>query len=694
MSKSDNVVRLLTIKESSNEAEVIASMMRNAGYAIRSSNVEDDEDLQEALGQQSWDLIIASLKLPAFGALQALEVIKQSGKDVPMIVTALKYEDKTAAEALKSGARAFVGGDNHELLLLTIARELGDLEERRGHRHVKTMYRESERRNRSLLDSSRDAIAYIHEGMHIYTNSMYLEMFGFAEAADVEGIPIMDMIAPDQHQQFKGILRQLNSGETPEDEMEINLVRGDGQKFAGSLVFAPASIEGEPCTQVIIRTKADNKELEKELVALRRQDLLTGLFNRNHFMDQLEIAIKAATDEKVAKPSALLYIEPDDFKQISETVGVAAADLVLSDFANIIKNKVGAADVAARYSGEVFTVIVTEPDLAKVKRLAESLLKAVEDHIFDLDGQSITTTCSIGATQIKETSSDAKKVLAQADMACKHAKSGGGNQLHIHSAADERASNERDMEWIRRIKTAIEKDRFRLVYQPIVSLHAEPGERYEVLLRLLDEKNQDILPGEFLGLAERTGLMPEIDRWVVKQSAKVLAGKRSTNVQTQFFIKLSHDSIKDQTLLVWISKLLKAARLHGASFIFEASESSVLSALKETKLFINGLKQLHCEFAIDHVGSETQSFSYLKHLEVKYLKIDGAYIANLADNEKSREMLKMITDVARTEKKLTIAEHVQDANVLAVLWQSGVNFIQGYYLQKPDNAMTYDFSAG
>jgi diguanylate cyclase (GGDEF)-like protein len=518
-------------------------------------------------------------------------------------------------------------------------------------------------------------------------------MFGHAEAADVEGIPIMDLISSENQQQFKGILRQLSSGETPEGEIEMNLIRADGAKFAGAMVFAPASIEGEPCTQVIIRTKSDNKALEKELDALRRQDLLTGLFNRNHFTEQLDVAIKAATDENASRSSTLLYLEPDDFKQITETVGVAAGDLVLSDIATIIKNNVGANDVAARYSNEIFTVLLAETDPRKVKPLAEKIIKEVANHTFELDGESITTTCSIGAVQITETAADVRKVLSQVDIACKQAKAGGGNQLHVHTAADEKASNERDLEWIRRIKTALEKDRFRLLYQPIVSLHAEPGERYEVLLRMLGDQNQDIPPGEFLELAERAGLMPDIDKWVTKQCVKVLATKRNTNAQTRFFIKISHDTLKDQTFLVWLSKLLKAARLHGASLIFEASEPSVLSALKESKLFINGLKQLHCEFAIDHVGSETQSFSYLKHLDVKYLKIDGAYITDLVGNEKNREMVKLIADMAKADHRMVIAEHVQDANVLAVLWQTGVNFIQGYYLQKPEDAMTYDFTS-
>lgn len=474
----------------------------------------------------------------------------------------------------------------------------------------------------------------------------------------------------------------------------MNLVRSDATKFPGVMVFAPASIDGEPCTQVLIRGKGDSKALEEELDTLRRQDLLTGLFNRNHFMEQLEVAIKAATNPQGSKSCALIYLEPDEFKQITETVGIAAGDLILSDLATVIKDNTGPADIAARFAGEVFTLLISESDTSKVKIIAEKILKAVENHVFDLDTQSITTTCSIGIAPITEKSSDSKLVIGHADMACKQAKSGGGNQLYLHTAADEKASNERDLGWIRRIQHASEKERFRLVYQPIVSLHAAPGERYEILLRMLGEQNEDILPGEFMPIAERAGLMPEIDRWVTKQAIKILASKRNTKTHTQLFIKLSHDSIKDQTLLVWISKLLMAARMHGTSLVFEASEASVLSALKETKLFINGLKQLHCEFAIDHVGSETQSFNYLKHLDVTYLKIHGAHIATLATNEKSREILKMITDIARAENKQTIAEHVQDANSLAALWQSGVNYIQGYYLQKPDDAMTYDFNSG
>lgn len=691
--KNENIVRLLTIRESSNDAEAIASMMRNAGYAIRFTNIEDEEDLRSALDQQTWDLALSSLTLPEFSALQALSIIKESGKDIPLIVTVGSYDDQTALEVLKAGGREFILETNQELLLLVIARELADLEERRAHRHTKNLYLESERRNRALMDSSRDAIAYIHEGMHIHSNATYLETFGFTDPSDIEGIPMMDMIASEDQQKFKDILRNLNKGENPDKEFEFTAVREDGKNFKATMEFSSASIDGELCTQVIIRTKSDNKELEKALDSLRKQDLLTGLYNRHHFMTELESAVKLITDSETAKNSALIYIELDNYNSLVESIGIAASDLVLSDCASILRGHTSPADIVARYEGNVFTILLNEPDIELVKLKTEAIRHAIENHLFDVESKSISCTCSIGISQITETTADARKILSQANVACKAVKSNGGNGYHLHTAADEKASNERDQQWIQLIKTALEKDGFHLVYQPIVSLHAEPGERYEILLRMNDNEGQEIKPSEFLGVAEQAGIMSDIDRWVTKQAVKVLAAKRNTKVPLQFFIKISFDSLRNQTLLIWISKLLKAARLHGTCLTFEISEASALAALKETKIFVNGLKQLHCQFALDHVGSEGGSINYLKHLDAKYIKIDGSHITNLASSEQSQEMVKNIAEAARAQGKMIIAEHVQDANSLAILWQYGVNFIQGYYLQHPDKAMNYDFTS-
>ena len=685
-----NVIRPLILEESSNDAEALANALRNVGYAVRYRHVEDDEDLQSALDEQSWDLLLAASQVGDYSARQALALIKQSGKDIPVVVFGPDEGDENAVDLLRGGAADFISEDAQEHLLLVVEREFANLRERRAHRQCKNLYVESEKRNRALLDSSRDAIAYIHEGMHIYANQSYLDLFGYLSGEDLEGVPIMDLVAPDDQPSFKEILRTLGKGETPDGTLEYKVIRGDDKEFGATMQFSPATIEGELCTQVIIHRKSDNKELEKELQKLRQQDLLTGLYNHHYFMEALKESVSKTSQEK--GNSALLYIEPDSFKSVKDALGVAGSDLVLADIAQILRTIVPDTGILARYAGTAFTILLEGQHVAQAEALAEKLRLAVGEKIFEVEGKSVTTTISIGISGISETTPDAKKPLSQAESACSIVKDKGGNRIHSYSEEDEIALMEADKKLVSMLRLALKNDRFSLQFQPIVSLHAEPGERYEVLLRLMDQDDNIILPGEFLAAAEQADLMTEIDRWVIKNAAKALLSKRKLGKEIQFFIKLSSDSLRDPTLLTWLSKLLQAARLHGGSLVFEINEQAAVENLATTKTFANGLKQLHCNFALDHVASDTDSLDYLKHLSVNFIKIDGRHIQNI-NNEDSQEIIQAITDLGRSNGFQTIAEHVQDPGCLAVLWQHGVNFIQGHYLQKPEAKMDYDFSS-
>lgn len=685
-----NIIRPLILEESSNAAEALANALRNIGYAVRYKHIEDEEDLHTALEEQSWDILLAASQVGDYTAQQALTLIKQSGKDIPAVIFGPAEGDGVAVELLRAGAADFIAEDAQEHLLLVVNREFANLRERRAHRQCKNLYAESEKRNRALLDSSRDAIAYIHEGMHIYANQSYLDLFGYHTGEDLESVPIMDLIAPDDQSSFKEILRTLSKGETPEGTLEYKVIRGDDKEFSATMQFSPAAIEGEHCTQVVIHRKGENKELEKELQKLRQQDLLTGLFNHQYFLEVLKESVTKATQGN--GKASLLYLEPDNFKNIKDTLGVAGSDLVLADIAQIMRDTAPANAVSARYAGIAFTILLDGVPPAKAEELAKRLKQAVEAKIFEVEGKSVTTTISIGLSGISETTPDAKKPLAQAESACAIAKSQGGNRLHTYSEEDEIALMEADKKMVSMLRLALKNDRFSLLFQPIVSLHAEPGERYEILLRLLDQNGQVMLPNEFLPAAKQADMMTEVDRWVIKNAAKALLSKRKLGKEIQCFIKLSGDSLRDPTLLSWLSKLLQAARLHGGSMVFEVSEDAALENLATTKSFANGLKQLHCHFALDHVASETDSLDYLKHLALNFIKIDGQHIKNI-NTEESQEIIQKIANMGRSNGFQTIAEHVQDPACLAVLWQHGVNFIQGHYLQKPEDNMDYDFSS-
>ncbi len=686
-----NVIRPLILEESSNDAEAMASNLRNAGYAVRYRHIEDDEDLQTALDEQTWDILLATTQVGDYRATDAIATIKLSGKDIPCIVSGPRADTAETVIMLSAGAAALVHEDALEHLLLIISREIGNVHERRAHRNCKTLYAESEKRNRVLLDSSRDPVAYLHEGMHMYVNQSYLDIFGYIDRDELESVPVMDMISPDHQQQFKDILRTLSNGETPKDTLEFNVVRANGEEFNATMQFSPASVDGEPCTQIMIHQKSHDKELEKELQQLRQQDLLTGLFNHQHFMDELGATLAAATANE--HHATLLYLEPSHFKNIKETLGIAGSDMVLSDIAILLREHCPDNAILARYAGTVFTIILNNTDSTQAETLAVDLCIALADKIFDIETKSVTTTFSIGIALINETTPDIKLSLSHAEQACSIAKSRGGDQVHGFSKEDAIAELEAGKKIVAMLQAALKNDDFSLHYQPIVSLHAEPGERYEVLLRKQGPDNNVIMPGEFLEAAEHAGLSIEIDRWVIKNAARALLNKRKLGKELQFFIKLSTDSLHNPGMLGWISKLLQAARLHGDSMVFEITEQDAIDNLSAAKKFADGLHQLHCKFALDHVGSSSQSLSYLNHLNVDFLKIDGSHIANVND-ENSQQIIQEVAELGRSKGFLTIAEHVQDPACLAVLWQHGVNFIQGYYLQRPEDSMDYDFSSG
>jgi len=692
---NDKVVRLLVVEESLNEAEALNSVLRNAGYVVRPGHAPDLEALAEGLGRQHPDLILCAVDLGEPTLAEVIRAVEERGHRIPVIAVGDEYNGRAVVEALEAGAADYVSRENPDHLRLVVARELANVAERRAHARCEQAWRESEKRCHALLDSSRDAIAYVHEGMHIYANPAYLEMFGFADLEELEGIPILDMVAPEDHERFKEFFRAYSKGEAESDELEVKGIKPDGSTFPARMIFAPASVEGEPCTQIIIRRQTSEAELEQKLKYLSKQDLLTGLYNRQYFLEELEQEVNAVLGG--GDPGAVLYVEVDNFKAIKESVGIAGSDLVLADVATLIRQATAETAVAARFGDHVFTVLARGCDAEAAQAMAERIRQAVEEHISDVGGQSVATTASIGIALVTERVPSAQEVLGYAELAAEVARTAGGNRVHLHNpVADEQAGRERDSYWQERLRAALEgrSEALRLFFQPIVSLHGDSGEKYEVLLRMLDEESgQLVLPSQFLPSARRANLMPEIDRWVTRRAIEVIAERKRQGHDTMLFVKLSGETVADPDFLPWLVEQLKRTRVHGDSLVFEVAESEAVTRLKETKQLAKGLKELHCGFTLDHFGSGLNSFHLLKHLPADYLKIDGSFIHNLASSQENQQVVKSIAEMAQSMGRLTIAEYVEDANSLAILWQCGVNYIQGHFLQEPDETLSFDFSA-
>ena len=689
----DYTLRLLIIEESRNDAEALANILRNAGQASRLSYAEDLEDVGAALDKQIPDLILCATGLESASLTAVAELLQQHQISVSLIAIGESGDEASIIDAMRQGASDLCSYDMPEHLQLVVKRELSQAKTCQSANDYEEKFHESEKRARILMESSRDAIAYVHEGMHIFANSSYLEMFGFDSLDEIEGTPIMDMVAPEDHTEFKDFLRNYSKNDKQEGTLETHGLLPDGKTFNAEMEFTSASIDGEPCTQIIIRSQAANSaELEQKLNYLSKQDILTGLFNRQYFMEELELAVSDVLSGSTS--AAVVYLLMDNFKDIKDNIGIGAADMVINDIADLLRKHTGEQDIAARFGDHSFSILRKDCDADSIQALGEEIRQAVEDHIADVEGRSVTTTCSVGISIVAESTPSAHEVISRADLACEVARSSGGNKMHLHNpVVDEKIGKDRDQKMHALIKTALEEDQFQLLYQPIVSLQGDSGENYEVLLRMLNEEGEHILPSQFLPLAEQTGQIAEIDQWVIRNAVKKLAEHRSQGVETRFFIKVTATTLKNGELPGFIQNYMKAARLPGDALVFEISEDHAGQQLKHAKRFVKTLQKLRCRIALEHFGASPNSFQLLKHLPVDFLKIDGSFIHNLASDTDNQAMVKSILDTAKSMNKQCIAEYVEDAHSLAVLWQSGIHFIQGHFLQEPSAELDYDFSS-
>lgn len=687
MAKTDNIIKLLLIEDSVEEAEQIISILRNGGIAVRPARASNEAELDAALEQQTPDLIIANLGAADLGIGQVASAASRGGRDVAVIATGRDLNEDKIVAAFRDGARGLALRDRPDHMQMIVRREFEALTMRRSVRRIEASLRESERRCEALLDSSRDPIAYVHEGMHVRANKAYLEMFGFDDFEDVEGMSILDMIAADDADDFKALLKRLSKGEKPPQRLNLKAQRSDGSTFDATMEFAEASYEGEPCQQITFRRQMLDANLAQELDALRQKDLVTELFNRQHTIARIESA--AATAASGAIDQSLIVIEPDNFKQVLDGVGLGNVDVLLGDMAGLLRRHVGEADIAGRIGEHTFAVLLAKRNLDDTRQFADKLRKAFDERIFEIGKQSISLTVSVGGALIGEKNANAQTLLAQAQGALRSAQAEGGNRTSIFDpAAHDKAAAEKTRHWIALIDEALETDGFMLYYQPIVSLHGAEGEFYEVLLRMKGPKGE-ILPGHFLPIAEQNGKLPAIDRWVIGAAIRSIAERERAGHKTTFFIKLTPQSLEDQTLLSWIAQQLKTARQRGDSLVFEMPESKVVTSLKPARAFVKGLEQIHCGFALEQFGSGLNSFQLLKHIPAHYLKIDRNYMAELPKHKENQEKIKEICDQAHHAGKLTVAEFVEDAASMSILFSCGVNFVQGNFLQEPEKVMAH-----
>jgi len=454
-------------------------------------------------------------------------------------------------------------------------------------------------------------------------------------------------------------------------EITASPIRGPGSSISG--------------TVVVFHDVGELRGLTQKMSYQATHDPLTGLINRREFERRLDDAMDSAHAEEAIH--MLFYMDLDRFKAVNDSCGHLAGDNMLREVASLIKEQVRDSDFVGRLGGDEFGSLLIGCPIEKARQIASDICNAIADYRFVWKDKIFNIGISIGLVEISHVSGSLQDVMSAADSACYVAKQEGRGKVHVYSARDEAIARERgDIQWLRELQTALHEDKFELAMQPILAMSGgvESGPAVEVLIRLPDSQGRVADSAEFLRPAERYQLMPQIDRWVINAAlAAIAGGEIKITSGRSCAINLSGQTLGDESFLGFVVDALDRTAISPSSICLEVTETAILSNVQHAQRFIEVLHGIGCEFSLDDFGSGLGSFSSLKHLPIDYLKIDGTYTRNLRTDEVNQEMVAAMIKLARTMEFRIVAEQVENQEDFDWLRNSGVDFVQGRFIEAP-----------
>lgn len=695
-------IRLLIINDDANEVERLLSMLRNSGRSSRAQHVPSIEGLEKLLGDQAWDLLLAADNAKSCDPKLALRTIKKLDKDIPAIFLSEADIDEfniALIDGLKAGARDVVILDDDQHLLMVMTRELSNLQERRERRKADRKLKESESRCQHLLDSSRDAIAYVEDGMFLYANQSFAERFGYKQTDDIISMPVIDIIAKSDQENYKSFMKAFKLSEDGEKELSLKGTRRDKSEFEIDLSVTHAIYENDPCVQLLVAGKyeAHTGEAAADIKRANNLDALTGVYNRVYMSNALANAIRDAADNDKYRSLHIISVDLYD-PEMRSSLGISGRDAAMTDIAAHLKTLIGDDGVLGRIADDEFALLVNGTDEEQQSSRAKNICKQVADHIYQAGAKTTQVTVSIGICPITEKVTTQDQVFERAHSACeevrKAGKNGVGNGCKYYLPKLSDAGAENNSVVIEVIERAISKETFKLTFQPIISLRGEPDEHYEVLLNMLPDESGTMLRHEeiFRALATNDTLGKKLDRWALINAAKTLAARRSDGSSINLFVNITAASLRDDSLAGWLSVALTTANLPANALILQFDETDASNYLTQTKNFCEAMHQIGVRCCINRFGCSLNPFKTLAHFDVDMVKVDGSFTADIQHKNESPDTLKNLLKEINDNYKQSIVPQVENATVLATLWQSGAHFIQGQYVQAPSEKMDFVFN--
>lgn len=549
---------------------------------------------------------------------------------------------------------------------------------------------------RSIVDAvittnERGEVQYINQAASRFLNCTEEE----AKGKHIE--KIIDLYEEESEEKIDNpILSCLSGSQKKNQKLNADIVTKAGAKYTVQLMVTPLiSQTGKLYGAVTVMNDVTNlRLLARRLRYQASHDSLTSLINRSEFERHVRKAILTAKTKQ--KKSSLIYLDLDRFKMVNDLYGHAAGDELLIQFSNLVKNKLRGSDVLARLGGDEFSILLSNCALDEAEEKAHEILRSIQEYKFIWEQKSFNVEASIGVAEINQKCFDLSYVLSAVDSACYLAKESGRNCVRVFREGDVDINRRRGQErWLQRFDKALNEGRLVVTAQSIINIKAKKDAQvdmngFEILIRMQDDNGRLVPPNAFLPAVERYNRAPKLDRWILDKVLFLLSENR--NVLSQIdkcSINLSGQSLVSEGFLQFIMAKLKEYGIEPSKICFEITETAAIANLDQATAFVQSLKDLGCYFALDDFGSGLSSFAYLKTLPVDFLKIDGMFVKDIHTDNVSRAMVKAINEMGHVLGKQTIAEYVENEEILEILKEIGVDFAQGFHAGRPEPILEF-----
>ncbi len=673
-------VPLVVASVARDPVEALNSLLRRNGIPAHCTWIPGLQDLPEALEQLNPELVVCVTQ-DGSEVTTVAQVRDKVAPDLPLLVVRPEVDEEIICADLALGARDSVSLACPARMQAVITRELKACRMERALNRTLRSAQDYRKQLETVLTRSNDAIAQVQEGILVDANTSWLELIAAPDAAALVGQPIMDFFDEANHAALKGALVACQQGRWSDHSLRVGLHTGDGSTLALELVLSLGEHDGEPCVHLIVPAqKRDERRMADDLAEAVRRSPRSGLLYRHPLLETIQ--------SRTASPPQggaryLVSMAPDKYDELERDLGVFLSEDVIAGLAAILRAHAAPTDVLGHFSGAGMVALIERGTARDAELWAERLVEKVRQHQFGIGGRTFNVTLSAGLAVVPNTSTRLEDAVADALESMRRAAKRGGNQLAATARADTDARVQSyDSVWVKHIKAALEENRFRLVQQPIASLAGQGAAMSDMLVRMIDTQGKEILPSEFMPAAERNDLLRAIDRWVL-----IAAAKFSRRKPCCLFVRLSQDSAADATLLPWLAELLKGLQADPQRLCIEITESTASKIPDEVGRLAKGLRALGVRFALEHFGVGLESANLLALLPLDFVKIDGSLMQGLTEDETLQSKVRSLVEVASERHIGTIAERVEDANTMAVLWQIGVQHLQGYLIQAPEEVV-------